>query len=61
MSSLFKSGNNDGVVTLRSQLSLPAQKASVKTRGVYEDHVLILSSKTTSDTLNDFLERSLKK
>ncbi len=61
MSSLLKSGNNDGVVTLRSQLSLPAQKAAVKTYGFYEDHVLILSSKTTSDTLNDLLKRSLKK
>jgi len=61
MSNLFKSRNNDGVVTLRSQLSLPAQKAAVKTYGLFEDHVLILSSKTTSDTLNDFLKRSLEK
>jgi len=61
ISSLLKSGNNDGVVTLRSQLSLPAQKAAVKTYGLYEDHVLILSSKTTSDTLNDFLKKSLEK
>jgi pimeloyl-ACP methyl ester carboxylesterase len=61
MSNLFKSGNNDGVVTLRSQLSLPAQKAAVKTYGLFEDHVLILNSKTTSDTLNDFLNKSLEK
>jgi len=61
MSNLFKSGNNDGVVTLRSQLSLPAQKAAVKTYGLFEDHVLILSSKTTSDTLNGFLKKSLEK
>jgi len=61
MSSLFKGGNNDGVVTLRSQLSLPAQKAAIKTYGLFEDHVLILSSKTTSDTLNDFLKKSLEK
>lgn len=61
MSNLFKGGNNDGVVTLRSQLLSPAQKEAIKVYGFNEDHVLILSSKMTSDTLKDFLKKMIEK
>ncbi len=61
MSNLFKGGNNDGVVTLRSQLVSPAQKEAIKVYGFNEDHVLILSSKMTSDTLKDFLKKMIEK
>lgn len=61
MSNLFKGGNNDGVVTLRSQLLSPAQKEAIKVYGFNEDHVLILSDKMTSDTLKDFLKKMIEK
>ncbi len=50
--------NNDGTVTLRSQLDLRAQKDAVERWGFDEDHVSILSSPDVISIYNEILEKS---
>ncbi len=56
--SLMMNRNNDGVVTIASELDLTAQKAASGIRGFNEDHNSILKSKEVVDYLNS-LYRSL--
>jgi pimeloyl-ACP methyl ester carboxylesterase len=50
--------NNDGAVTLRSQLDLRAQKDAIAKWGFDEGHVTILSSKDVLGIYNDILEKT---
>ncbi len=52
---LFNGANNDGVVTLKSQLNGHAQQAAVKVLGFDESHTSILKSKEVKSTLCDIL------
>jgi pimeloyl-ACP methyl ester carboxylesterase len=53
----FMDRNNDGTVTLSSELDMRAQMAASRVVGFSEDHVSILSSQEVSDMLADSLER----
>ena len=55
--SVFMDRNNDGVVTLASELDMRAQEASSRVYGFFEDHVSILSSRQVSDMLARDLEQ----
>lgn len=59
--SLFVRGNNDGVVTLQSQLLKAAQEEAEKMFGFNETHVTVLISKTVSKKLYNILEKSAGK
>ena len=48
----FTNGNDDGTVSLISQLKPEAQKAAVKSFGFNEDHTSILKSSEVSETIN---------
>ena len=50
--------NNDGAVTIRSQLDLRAQKDAIKTWGFDEGHVTILSNQEVLTLYNGILERT---
>jgi hypothetical protein len=49
--------NNDGSVTLRSQLDLRAQKDAIARWGFDEGHVTILFSEEMMERYNDILEK----
>jgi pimeloyl-ACP methyl ester carboxylesterase len=52
----FKSdSNDDGVVSIASQLRMEAQKEAKMVRGFHEDHMSILSSKEVSKLINNLL------
>ena len=53
--------NNDGSVTLRSQLELRAQKDAIERWGFDEGHVSILSSEDLLEKYSDILERTRDK
>jgi pimeloyl-ACP methyl ester carboxylesterase len=53
--------NNDGSVTLRSQLDLRAQKDAIARWGFDEGHVTILFSEEVLELYNDILERTRDK
>lgn len=52
---IFGSSNTDGTVSLRSQLSLVAQKEAIKVTGFDENHTSILNSKTVHDQVTEIL------
>ncbi len=52
--------NNDGSVTLRSQLDLRAQKDAIIKWGFDQGHVSILSSPDVLETYNEILENTAK-
>lgn len=54
----FFMDNNDGVVTLRSQLDLRAQKDALAKWGFDEGHVTILSSQDVLAIYNDILKKT---
>ena len=54
----FFMDNNDGAVTLRSQLDLRAQKDAISKWGFDEGHVTILSSQDVLGIYNDILEKT---
>ena len=54
----FFMANNDGAVTLRSQLDLRAQKDAVAKWGFDEGHVSILSGQDMLTIYDDILERT---
>lgn len=49
--------NNDGIVSLASQLRTEAQKNAARIQGFNEDHTSILSSKNVSGFLNSILSK----
>ena len=51
----FTNGNDDGTVSLVSQLNPQAQEAAIKTFGFNEDHVSILKSSEVSEKINGLL------
>ena len=51
----FTNGNDDGTVSLVSQLNPKAQEAAIKTFGFNEDHVSILKSSEVSEKINGLL------
>ena len=51
----FTEGNDDGTVSLVSQLNPSAQEAASKTFGFNEDHVSILKSPEVSEKINELL------
>ena len=53
----FTNGNDDGTVSLVSQLRPQAQEAAVRTFGFNEDHVSILKSPQVSEKINELLRR----
>ena len=50
--------NNDGVVTLESQLSMPIQQQAQTVTGINADHVSILSDENTLLLLNQILDNT---
>jgi len=52
---LFTNGNDDGTVSLVSQLRAEAQDAAIKTLGYNEDHMSILRSQDVAEKLNALL------
>jgi hypothetical protein len=54
----FFMDNNDGAVTLRSQLDLRAQKDAKAKWGFDEGHVTILSSQDVLGIYNEILEKT---
>jgi len=52
---LFTNGNDDGTVSLVSQLRAEAQDAAIKTFGYNEDHMSILRSEDVAKKLNALL------
>lgn len=58
--SLFM-GNNDGTISLASQLYLEAQKEAVKVYGFDESHSSILDAKEVSQTINQILLTSYRR
>jgi len=53
----FMDRNNDGTVTLASELDMRAQLAATRVYGLFEDHVSILSSQQALEVLAHNLER----
>ena len=53
--SFLNDANNDGTVTLWSQLHLPAQLEAAKVIGFDEDHTSILNAEKVHQTLNEIL------
>ena len=51
----FTNGNDDGTVSLISQLKPEAQEAAVKSFGFNEDHTSILKSPQVSEKINEIL------
>ena len=52
---LFTNGNNDGTVSLMSQLKAEAQEAAIKTFGFNEDHMSILLSPNVAKKIETLL------
>ena len=55
--SALTSGNNDGTVSIASQLRPEAQTGSIMVRGFDENHTSILRSKEVSELINEILNR----
>lgn len=51
----FLGMNNDGSVSLASQLYYKAQEQAIKVYGINEDHTSILAAQETSDMINEIL------
>ena len=59
-SNFFTPGNNDGAVSIASQLAAEMQERADTIFGFNEDHVSILVSKVVSEKLNALLEDASK-
>ena len=57
----FTQGNNDGAVSLASQLHEKAQSSAVKVLGFNEDHASILTSRTMIVRLNEIMKNFVKR